>query len=316
MLDNLFFSLNIVTPLVILAFVGYALKRIGLISEAFSAGGNKMVFYLAIPASLFSSIYNANLSEIFDLRFMIFAAVWTILSMLVIWALTYMALKNKAKSVVSAFVNGAFRGNIAILALPVIDALLGDDGAKGAMALTVIIIIYNIQSIILLTLHSEKNNKLTAVSLVVAVAKNPPIVWVTIAIVFSLLNINLPAFASQTVSNLSSMVVPVALICLGANMTFKGFDAKFRYALYSSLVKVAVMPVAVSVVAYLAGFRGSDLAILMIMNAVPAAVAGYVMLVEIGGDVYVAATNVILTTVLSAFTLSLLIFAFLQIGII
>jgi len=316
MLDNLFFSLNIVMPLVILAFVGYALKRIGLISDAFAAGGNKAVFYLAIPASLFSSIYNANLSEIFDLRFMIFAAVWTILSMAVIWALTYVLLKKKAESVISAFVNGAFRGNIAILALPVIDNLLGDDGAKGAMALTVIIIIYNIQSIILLTLHSEKNNRLTASSLAVAVARNPPIVWVAVAILFSLLNINLPDFASQTVSNLSSMAVPVALICLGANMTFKGFDAKFRYALYSSLVKVAIMPVGVSIFAYLAGFRGTDLTILMIMNAVPAAVAGYVMLVEIGGDVYVAATNVILTTIMSAFTLSMLIFAFLQMGII
>jgi len=76
------------------------------------------------------------------------------------------------------------------------------------------------------------------------------------------------------------------------------------------------MPVIATIVAYLIGFRGNDLAILMLINGVPTAIAGHVMVVEIGGDATVAANNIMLTTILSAFTLAVFIFVFRMLGVI
>ena len=316
MLDNIIFSLNIVMPLVALAALGYIAKRTRLIDRAFLAGGNKLVFYFGIPATLFNSIYNADLSEIFDPAFMAFVAVWTIATFAVIWTVTHFALYKRHPGVISAFVNGAHRGNLAMVALPLLFNMMGDDAAKTAAAMIVIIPIYNIQTLVLLTIHSESKQKFRIRPLLTGIIKNPPIVGTLLAIAISLIGINLPTIAAQTVNSLAVLTVPLALICLGAAMSHKGFDAGFKFALISSLIKVIVMPAATVAAALLLGFRGNDLTILMIINGVPSAVGAYVMIVEMGGDVYVSGKNVMLTTVLSAFTLSVLIFVFRAAGII
>ncbi|MDR2182832.1 MAG: AEC family transporter [Clostridiales bacterium] len=316
MLANLIFTLNIVTPFVILAAAGYVAKRMGLIGDAFLTGGNRVVFYLAIPAALFNSLYATDLGEAFDPAFMAFVAFWTIFSFVVIWIFAFLALRRRHHGVISAYVNGSHRGNLAMLAIPLLFSILGDDAAKTAMAAIIIIPIYNIQTLILLALHSSEQKKLRIGALLLGIAKNPPIIGTVLGMAASLAGITLPTIAAQSISSMAAMTMPLALICLGGAMTFKGFDAKFKFALHSALIKVAILPVVTTAAAWLLGFRGDDLTILMVIHGVPTAMAGYVMLVEIGGDTYVAGTNIMLTTILSAFTLSALIFAFRAVGII
>jgi len=317
MLENIIFSLNIVMPLVLLAAVGWLARRAGLVSDAFLAGGNKVIFYLAIPATLFRSIYSADLSEVFDPAFIAFVAIWTIVSFGAIWAIAYFTLRKRHPSAISAYVNGAHRGNLAMLGLPILFMIMSDEAAKVAMAAAIIIPIYNIQTIILLTIHSDDaDKKLNIGKLLIGIIKNPPIIGIIIGLSAAIAGVGLPSVASQTIDGLASLTVPLALLCLGGAMTFKGFDAKFRFAVSASLVKVAVLPIITIALAWLLGFRGNDLTMLMILHGVPTAVGSYVMIMEFGGDSYIAGTNVMLTTVLSAFTLSLFIFVFRAFGII
>jgi len=74
------------------------------------------------------------------------------------------------------------------------------------------------------------------------------------------------------------------------------------------------MPIAGILVAYLFGFRGSDLTLIMILNALPMAVGAYVMQAELGGDTYIGASVLMITMVLSALTLTLFIFLFRVMG--
>jgi len=318
MLYNIIFSLNIVLPLVILAALGYIAKRMGLLTDTFLAGGNKVIFHMAIPATLFNSLYSADLSEVFDLGFIAFIAIWTIASFTIIWILTHLALRKRHPGVTSAYVNGAHRGNLAMLGLPLLFTILGDgsEGAKVALAAAIIIPLYNIQTIVMLTLHSSIQKKVSIKGLLLSIIKNPPIIGIAFGLAAAFAGITLPVIAGHTISSLASLTVPLALICLGGAMTFKGFDAKFSLAISASLVKVVILPIITIALAWLLGFRGNDLTILMILHGVPTAVGSYVMIVEFGGDAYVAGTNVMMTTILSAFTLSILIFAFRTAGII
>ena len=318
MFNNLIFSLNIVMPLVVLAVIGYIAKRAGLISDGFLAGGNKIIFYLAIPTTLFNSLYGVNLGDVFDPGFMAFTAIWTIASFAAIWLLTNLALRKRHPGIISAYVNGAHRGNLAMLGLPLLFSIFGEGyyAAKVAMATAIIIPIYNIQTIILLTVHSSSQKKLNIGDLLTGIIKNPPIIGTTLGLAAAFTGLALPTIAEQAINSLASLTVPLALICLGAAITFKGFDTKFKFALTSGLIKVAALPIITIAIARLLGFHGNDLTILMILHGTPAAVGAYVMIAEFGGDTYVAGTNVMLTTVLSAFTLSVLIFAFRAAGII
>ena len=168
----------------------------------------------------------------------------------------------------------------------------------------------------MLTVHSEKTKAISAYGMFLGIIKNPPIIATAFGIIVSLAGIRIPIFMEETTMHLAAITTPIALMCLGGNMAFSGYNPKFKFALVSSLVKVIAVPLAATFAAYLFGFRGDDLTIIMIKNGVPAAVVGYVMLVELGGDVYTASTNVVLTTLLSSFTLTFFIFGFRMLGII
>ena len=49
MLENLLFSMNSTMPLFFIMLLGYVLHRTGFLSDAFVAGANKFVFYVALP---------------------------------------------------------------------------------------------------------------------------------------------------------------------------------------------------------------------------------------------------------------------------
>lgn len=49
MLENILFSMNSTMPLFFIMLLGYVLHRTGFLSDAFVAGANKFVFYVALP---------------------------------------------------------------------------------------------------------------------------------------------------------------------------------------------------------------------------------------------------------------------------
>jgi len=313
--ENIVFSLNVVIPWVLMAAIGFLFKRWGIVDENFLAKGNKVVFLLCLPMMLFGSVYNSDLSEIFDLNFLLFVLGWAVLSFVAIWGLCLLLIKDK--SVISAYVQGAYRSNVGALAVPLAFSVLGDGALRSVLALAILIPTNNVLCVILLTLHSKKEGEsMSPKNFLLAIAKNPSIISVVLGIAVSLSGLRLPVFVNSTISSLSQVTVPLVLFCLGASIVFRGFDSKFKYALSSSVVKVIAMPVIATIVAYLIGFRGNDLAILMLINGVPTAIAGHVMVVEIGGDATVAANNIMLTTILSAFTLAVFIFVFRMLGVI
>ena len=53
MWENVRFSMNSTMPLFFVMLLGYVLHRTGFLSDAFVAGANKFVFYVALPVQLF-----------------------------------------------------------------------------------------------------------------------------------------------------------------------------------------------------------------------------------------------------------------------
>ena len=64
-MESLIFSINAVGPIVLLAVVGYFLKRIGLIGSDLAKGGNKLVFKVFLPCLLFLNVYKQQLQKVF-----------------------------------------------------------------------------------------------------------------------------------------------------------------------------------------------------------------------------------------------------------
>lgn len=313
MIHNFLLSINIILPIVILVFFGIYLKRRNFLDKAFLSSANRLIFYFGIPSMLFINIYQSHITEVFDLEFMIFIFVITLVFIALVWIFAYFWLRNKAPEIIGAFVQGAFRGNITILALPILISIIGNDKlAKVVLSMAVLIPLYNIVAVILLSIHSSNN--ISGKSIVIGIFKNPVMIGTFAGILVSLFGFTTPVFVRTTLSLLSQMTTPVALICLGAGMTFEGFSNRFKYALFASLLKTMLMPLIFAVVAYLWGFRDLDIVMIVVMGAVPTSISSYVMVVQLDGDQYVGSTNVVLTTVMSGVTMTFWIFVLMELG--
>jgi len=315
MLTNLVFSLNIVLPLFVVILFGAFLKYKGFVDVPFLNTGNKLVFLFGIPANVFVSIYRADITEVFNPAFIAYAVVFTLFSFFAIWLFAHVFIKDK--SIISAFVQGSFRGNYAILGVPLLVSILGAErAALGALVLAFVVPVYNIFSTVILAVYSPTIEKINIKSLLLAVAKNPIIIGVVLGIVASLSGLRLPQIAESSVSLIAVLSGPLALICLGGNINFKGFEIRFKFSVIATIMKLVILPVICTVVGYALGFRGDELIVLMVMSGVPTALAGYAMALQFGGDGYTASTIILLTTLLSAFTLTVFIYVFKTMGMI
>ena len=317
MFEYMTLSLNITLPFILLALLGIFMKRRGMINDSFVAQGNKVIFYFAIPVTIFNHIHVADLSNVFDLRFLVFNSIWIVGFFLVIWWLANMFMRDKNS--VSSFVNSAYRSSLSVVAPPLLVLMFyaADDVnvlPKGILTVSVLLILSYATASVLFAVHDSKAKKNQVLNVLLSIAKNPIVIGVVVGLIFNVFGWTLPTFAATTVSSLAGLVMPLAMICVGGNLAFRGFDVKFKYVLISGIVKLFVMPISAVIVAYLFGFRDSDLTIIMILNALPMAVGAYVMQAELGGDSYIGASVLMLTMTLSAFTLTLFIFLFRVMG--
>jgi len=97
------------------------------------------------------------------------------------------------------------------------------------------------------------------------------------------------------------MTLPLALLCVGASIRLHEFRSS-RLLYYAITLKVVLIPLLMTVIAYAVGVRGIELGILYIMMATPTATAAYPMVRSIGGDYYLTAAIIAGTTLLSMVT--------------
>jgi len=305
MLDNFLFSLNVVFPVFLVMFLGYLLKKREVITSGFLSSGNKIVYYIGLPALLFRGVYTTEIGEFVDLGFIAFTLISSVAAFFIIWGVSAIFLKEK--TVRASFAQGAYRGSFALLGIPLILNLAGYAGmARAAIVITFVVPFFNVFSI--LALAPCTGEKLGFWATIWTVLKNPSNVMIAIGILLAVFDLSLPVMVSGSINTVANLATPLALLCLGGGMVFKGFDAKFKYAAIASVIKVIIMPIIITTIAVLFGFRDYELAVIVILVGVPSAVVGYAMAAQMGGDTYVAGTIVVISTIMSAVTLTVFIY--------
>ena len=78
-MDNFVFSLNATIPIFLVMVLGYILMRVKFFTEDFVSVVNKYVFKVALPVLLFRDIATTPVSEVFDIRFVVFCIIANIL---------------------------------------------------------------------------------------------------------------------------------------------------------------------------------------------------------------------------------------------
>ncbi len=179
---------------------------------------------------------------------------------------------------------------------------------RGAILLAFAIPLYNTISVIALVVPLHQGAKGATRKIILTLFTNPLILAVIFALPFSLFNIYLPVIAQKTLSYLSKMTLPLALIGVGGSLSFHSLKEKLSFSIIAIIIKILLIPITVSLAAYYVGIRNESLGVLFIVSGAPTAIASFIMAKSMHNDSHLAANIILLTTLGSVITIGFGIF--------
>ncbi len=314
-MDSLIYSLNATLPIFAVIFLSYLLKLRGFFPNGFIAGADKVIFKLFLPVLLFRDIAAGQITETFDLRFFLFCSISTTVYFFAIWGGATLFLRDK--SMVGAFTQGAFRGSLAVLGVAFIQNIYGNAGLAPLMIVATVPL-YNIYAVLVLTVCS--NEPVPGQNMVRATIKgiltNPIILGILCGLPFSLLSVHFPPMLEKTLDLIATPATPLALVSIGAG--FEGAKAirKIKPTVAATLIKLVILPAIFLPLACWMGFRNQALVALLIMTGAPSTVTCYIMTKNMHGDAVLSSSIIVLTTALSALTMTAALYIMRSCGVI
>lgn len=305
MLAIFFLTLSITAPVFAMLFMGIVLKRVGWINDNFIHTASALVFNVTMPALLFLGIVHADLRTAMQPKVLGYFTLATLVCFGLAWGWAIWRCPREDRGI---YTQGAFRGNNAVIGLALAASMYGDYGISlGAVLAGLVILLYNTLSTIVLAVYSPVI-KSDPWSVCKSVVKNPLIISVLTAIPFAVFKITLPGWLQASGEYLASMTLPLALICIGGTLSLASLRKSGNLALSASLVKMISLPLVATLGAWLLGFRGPELGTLFLYFASPTAAASYVMARAANGNHELAASIIVITTLMAAITTNIGIF--------
>lgn len=302
-LSSLSFTASITTPIFFIGLLGYVLKRVGLIDDAFINTASKLVFMITLPALVFMSISRTDFHAVFNPEQLGFVLIGTLVSFIALWFLAKRWIKQPED--LGVFIQGAFRSNYGIIGLAVSYNLFSDSGlAQASLLLALVIPLFNVLSIIALTLPAKHQGGASIGSTVLEIIKNPLIIAVLLALPFSYFGFQLPEIAQKTGRYFANLTLPLALLAIGGSLNMKSLRSTSSQATWATLSKLLFIPLILTLAAWAYGFKGQDLTMLMVLFGCPTAAASFVMAKAMGGNEKLAANIILMTTIGSILSLS------------
>ena len=292
--------LNTIAPVFLVILLGVLVRRFGFLPESVTGPLNRLVYYVAIPAMIFKALADAS----FEAQFHPVILFGTLLPLLVVFgaALLLTRLLTVPRRETGTFLQSSFHGNIGYIGFAVAFYLLGEEGLTRASILAgFLMLLQNLLSVIGLKAYAgDRGGGAGMGSSILAVVGNPVILSAIAGIAFNLSDLPLPVVAGRTLRIVSGMALPLALLVIGASLSFGLIRSRLRYVLVSAVLKLGALPAAGLFLYEAFGLASADYLPGFILLAAPSATVSYVMAVELGGAPEQASAAVSLSTLLSS----------------
>ena len=303
--NNLIFSLNATIPVFMMMVFGWLMRRVGLLDEHTTAKINQFVFKALLPALLFMDLSTADFRAVWDTKFVAFCFFVTLGSIAIAFLFSLFS-GNKVER--GEIIQAAYRSSAAILGIAFVKNIYGE-ATMAALMIVGTVPLYNVIAVITLSVTApEDDRKSKTGELVKRTAKNvvtnPIILGIIVGLVWSVLKIPQPVIFSKSVSYLGNMATPLSLIALGAS--FKAGDAKEKMptAFGIAFIKLILFCALFLPLAVHFGFRSEKLIAILVMLGSATTGSCFVMAKNMKHEGTITACAVMLTTLLSAFTLT------------
>ena len=278
-------------------------RKLGWMDEVFAAKMNKFVFLVPLPVLLFEQLATVDFSEVWDIKFILFCFVVTAISITIS---TLISLLWKDRSVKGEFIQATYRSSAALLGIAFIQNIYGTAGMAPLMIGSVPL--YNIMAVVVLSVFKPGNNsfdKALVKKTLKGIATNPIIIGIVAGFVWSALKLPMPSILHKTVSSIGATATPMGLMSMGATFEMKKATSKMKPTLVAVFMKLVGFCVVFLPMAALLGFRNEEMIAILVMLGSATTVSCFVMARNMGHEGTLSSGVIMMTTLLSAFTLTM-----------
>lgn len=302
MLDSFFFSANIVLPSFILILLGRLITWKKLATQQEMDKIAKLTFTYLLSTKIFMDVASNDPSAFSNYSMVMFCFVMIVTLFFLIWFIAAHTLKKKES--VGSFVQSCFRCSFTVLGMSMIDSFAGSEGvARCALLLAMTAVVFNILASLALTKHDDNTTLRTqGKKMLKTIVTNPLIIASVLGLIASYSRLQLPYILEKPLNDLGDMAPPLSLLCIGSSLSQDRIKGSFKYASIAACVKTFGQALIVVPIAILCGFRGFELTVITIFFTAANPSANYVMALASGSDSDLAATGIVLSTILCVFT--------------
>lgn len=279
-------------------------RKLGWMDEVFAAKMNKFVFLVPLPVLLFEQLATVDFSEVWDIKFILFCFVVTAISITIS---TLISLLWKDRSIKGEFIQATYRSSAALLGIAFIQNIYGTAGMAPLMIIGSVPL-YNIMAVVVLSVFKPGNNsfdKALVKKTLKGIATNPIIIGIVAGFVWSALKLSMPSILHKTVSSIGATATPMGLMSMGATFEMKKATSKMKPTLVAVFMKLVGFCAVFLPVAAVLGFRNEELIAILVMLGSATTVSCFVMARNMGHEGTLSSGVIMMTTLLSAFTLTM-----------
>ncbi len=238
-MESLQLSFNSVLPIFILMAFGYLLRLFKVAEKSHFDAANKLVFRIFLPVMLFYNIYKTESLKIFDLKLISF----TIIGILSIYILGYFVVLGVTRdnSKRGVMLQGFFRSNYAILGIPLVNYICGEN-TIGLASLMVAIVVPTFNVLAVICLEGFRKGRVNIFSLIKGIITNPLIIGCILGAICLVSKFKLPYLIENAVIDISKIATPLSIIALGASFTFTSLKGRVRELILTVFTKLILSP--------------------------------------------------------------------------
>jgi len=282
-LSQLQFAFGITGPILLLLAIGWGIRYLHWVDDSFVSQANTVVFNIAMPVMLFFAVSNGSFDQAMNLTLTLVGTVGTMVLVGLLWIVGKLLPADQR----GVFIQGSYRGNLAILGIALCVATYGE-GILPAVALYIGVVttIYNILAIWVLNSSGA----------LIKIAKNPTLIGIVLGAIASLIQLPMPVFIESTGSYLAQMTLPLALLCIGATLDFGSLQTHGKSISLAVFFKLLVSPALLVGSGLIVGLGQEEIGVLFFMSASPTATSSYIMARQMTAHGSLAAEIVAVTT--------------------
>ena len=301
-MENLVFSLNATMPVFAMMVLGLVFRKTGLFDDHFVEKMNQFVFRAALPVLLFSDLAAEDFEKAWDGRFVAFCFCATVGCILISLLASVLTGNRRLQG---EFVQASYRSSAAILGIAFIRNIYGDAGMAPLMIIATVPL-YNVMAVIVLSLLKPggRLGRQELKATLKGIVTNPILLGIVSGLLWSLARLPMPVILEKTTENVAALATPLGLMAMGAAFDRRKAFTMIRPALMCSFLKLVGFAALTLPAAAALGFRNEALVAILVMSGSATTVSCYVMARNMGHEGTLTSSAVMMTTFLSAFTLT------------